>query len=557
MKIQNLAVIFIVIILPISMVLTSYTHSQMKTLDLQISYDTKLDNATYDALKAFQLNTINNTASDLANSKLQDIEASVNTFFNSISTNFNMAGYNQDALKHYVPALVYTMYDGYYIYSPYTNTLTDKEQNIDPETGEVISTYRNGEKIYGLKPYIHYSCRYKKDSDIDVVITYSLDNYITVQGMVTDSTGNKEYVYKYGYLLDNINNSRVKYRGIDISNAEKLEEYAEPDSNKKTYVKINGQKYYKDSIIGEWYSYLNGEKFTQGVNKYKESNEAAAQYYRDASTFSDWVKNNLGELKASDAINEQGNQIQEFGNDKIFNFGGNNAYSDSNKKSIEDSDSDFNQHRIAVIRYVIEKNLSIAIANYNNYSEGAASQNVNFQMPKLKEDEWTKIINNVSIISFLQGLSIGGKMYNGYSIITNTETQEVVNEESIYIADDNDNGNYYRITDNELNKVTIDSDSSKNYIGVLNTDFKRRTFVNNSGNNLYFYPKKQLGSYTSIVNQTAVNEQEIENIYKYVDKIKSQKVKQAYYTALGRERYSMYRTNNDIDSQSMKDAYEM
>ena len=77
MKIQNLAVIFIVIILPISMVLTSYTHSQMKTLDLQISYDTKLDNATYDALKAFQLNTINNTASDLANSKLQDIEASV------------------------------------------------------------------------------------------------------------------------------------------------------------------------------------------------------------------------------------------------------------------------------------------------------------------------------------------------------------------------------------------------------------------------------------------------------------------------------------------------
>ena len=179
-------------------------------------------------------------------------------------------------------------------------------------------------------------------------------------------------------------------------------------------------------------------------------------------------------------------------------------------------------------------------------------------MPKLKEDEWTKIINNVSIISFLQGLSIGGKMYNGYSIITNTETQEVVNEESIYIADDNDNGNYYRITDNELNKDTIDSDSSKNYIGVLNTDFKRRTFVNNSGNNLYFYPKKQLGSYTSIVNQTAVDEQEIENIYKYVDKIiKSQKVKQAYYTALGRERYSMYRTNNDIDSQSMKDAYEM
>ena len=96
MKIQNLAVIFIIIILPISMVLTVYVQNQVKTLELQIEYDDKLTNATYDALKAFQLNTANSSTSDLANSKLRDIEASVNTFFNSISSHFNMAGYNQD-----------------------------------------------------------------------------------------------------------------------------------------------------------------------------------------------------------------------------------------------------------------------------------------------------------------------------------------------------------------------------------------------------------------------------------------------------------------------------
>ena len=494
MKIQNLAVIFIVIILPISMVLTSYTHSQMKTLDLQISYDTKLDNATYDALKAFQLNTINNTASDLANSKLQDIEASVNTFFNSISTNFNMAGYNQDALKHYVPALVYTMYDGYYIYSPYTNTLTENEASS--------TSFQDEEKIYGLKPYIHYSCRYKRGNDFDVVITYSLDNYITVQGMVTNSlTGIQEYVYNYGYLLDNIDTSSgVKYRNTDIS-SEKLVEYNKPDSNEENYVKINGQKYYKDESKGQWYSFLNGEKYIQGAT-YKEENEAAMQYYKDAESFKNWItiETNLGDLQANDAVDEEGQPLKEyddtgteigpkFGNDKIFEFEGKDAYMDNNKKSIEDSNSNFNQHRLAIIRYSIEKNLSIAIANYNNYSEGSASQNVNFQMPKLKEDEWTKIINNVSIISFLQGLNIGGKVYNGYSIITNTETQEVVNEESIYIADNIDDGNYYRITDDVLNDDTIDTDSNKNYIGVLNTDFRRRTFVDDSGKNLYFYPK--------------------------------------------------------------------
>lgn len=541
MKIQNLAVIFIVIILPISMVLTSYTHSQMKTLDLQISYDTKLDNATYDALKAFQLNTINNTASDLANSKLQDIEASVNTFFNSISTNFNMAGYNQDALKHYVPALVYTMYDGYYIYSPYTNTLTANEASS--------TSFQDREKIYGLKPYIHYSCRYKKGNDIDVVITYSLDNYITVQGKIND-----EYFYKYGYLLDNIDGDaitnydltnsfdltkEIKYRNVKIEE-EELKEYINKD-DEYTYVKINGQKYYEKS--GDWYSSLNGEVLKQGSSYNGSQNRAAKQYYLSAYDFSKWVKDKLGELTDGDAVTENGNTklttLVDYlnPNEKIFKF----KESNTDNISIEDTNSNFNQHRLAIIRYSIEKNLSIAIANYNNYSEGPASQNVNFQMPKLKEDEWTKIINNVSIISFLQGLNIGGKVYNGYSIITNTETQEVVNEESIYLAD---NSNYYRITDSTLN-------DTENYKGFLNTDFKRRT---NLDAEQYFFPKKQLGSYTSIVNQTAVDERNIENIYTYID-TKTENVKKAFYTALGRERYSMYRTNNDIDSQEMKDAY--
>lgn len=131
MKLQNLAVIFIIIILPISMILNVYTRNQVKTLKLQISYDSKLNNATYDALKAFQLNTINSDTSDLANSKLRDIEASVNTFFTSIASNFNMAGYNQDELKEYVPALVYTMYDGYYIYSPYTNQLDGTNEKTE------------------------------------------------------------------------------------------------------------------------------------------------------------------------------------------------------------------------------------------------------------------------------------------------------------------------------------------------------------------------------------------------------------------------------------------
>lgn len=179
MKLQGLAVIAIIIILPMTIILSSYSQSQIKTLQLQTQYDSKLQNATYDAIKAFQLNMSNSSTSDLANSKMRDIKASVNTFYNSLASHFNMVGYGKDVLQNYVPAIVYTLYDGYYIYSAYDNTL-DAEDKFD----ENASYNKKGESIYGLKPYIYYSCRYKPNDNSDFVITYSLDSYITIQGII-------------------------------------------------------------------------------------------------------------------------------------------------------------------------------------------------------------------------------------------------------------------------------------------------------------------------------------------------------------------------------------
>lgn len=176
MKLQGLAVIAIIIILPMTIILSSYSQSQIKTLQLQTQYDSKLQNATYDAIKAFQLNMSNSSTSDLANSKMRDIKASVNTFYNSLASHFNMVGYGKDVLQNYVPAIVYTLYDGYYIYSAYDNTLMPKNSEN--------ASYKNGESIYGLKPYIYYSCRYKPNDNSDFVITYSLDSYITIQGII-------------------------------------------------------------------------------------------------------------------------------------------------------------------------------------------------------------------------------------------------------------------------------------------------------------------------------------------------------------------------------------
>lgn len=539
MKIQSLAIMFIIIILPISMVLASYTQSRVTTISLQSKYDSKLKDATYDALKAYQLNSLNDNTSEYANSKIRDIKASVNTFFNSIATNFSTAGYSKTTLQNYVPAVVYTMYDGYYIYSPYTNTWkTDTaNQNIKDEMTTQIptqssGTYEEGKTLYGLKPYIYYSCRYKSGDDNDIVITYSLDNYIAIQGKIGGKT-----VSKYGYILSDINISsdeEVIYKGITINTENGYTENVMVNGTVGTYkcIKKNGTKYYWDDSNQKAFSVLNGKRIEQsGISKDEfTNNKNAVNYFREAYEMKNYIENTtfLRELSTNNIVdintgasysNAQDNPYQSIS--KIFNF-----------SNIESKDSDFNTHRRDVIKYSIERNLSIAISNYNNYS-GAS---VNFQMPKLKETDWDVIMDNISIISFLQGLSIGGKIYNGYSVISNTKNSDVVAEDSIYIKD---SYNYLcNVAENGLNSNAV--------IGVYNINLERKSGESSSGSTQYYYPITGDFSYDSIVEQNNINDKYNGNIYNYLALAENKNLAKVYYTALARERYGMYRPKIEI-----------
>ena len=189
MKIQYIAVIFIVIIMPIAMVMQSYILSQMDTIELQVKYNTSLTNATHDAIKAFQINTVNNRYSSISNSKIRDIEAAINTFYNSLTNSENLS---KEDLQAYTPALVFTLYDGYYIYSKYDNVYP--ENNGKPETSDIINAQDN----WGLKPYIYYSCRYRNNNK-DFVVNYTLDNAITLYGYFDSVNG---YQTLSGYLIN-------------------------------------------------------------------------------------------------------------------------------------------------------------------------------------------------------------------------------------------------------------------------------------------------------------------------------------------------------------------
>lgn len=219
MKIQGLAVLAIILILPMAIILNSYSANEIKTVDLQMNYDSRLKVATYDGIKAFQMNMSNSMTSDFSDSKMRDIKAAIKTFYNSLASQFSMTGYGEDVLQDYVPAIVYTLYDGYYIYSDYKNDLdVYGPNNEDGDRFYSDATYKNGEDLYGLKPYVYYSCRYQ-NGNIDVVITYSLDSYITIQGTIGSKVVNES-----GYLLSNVSVSvsgdDVYYRGIKIPEEE-------------------------------------------------------------------------------------------------------------------------------------------------------------------------------------------------------------------------------------------------------------------------------------------------------------------------------------------------
>lgn len=176
------------------------------------------------------------------------------------------------------------------------------------------------------------------------------------------------------------------------------------------------------------FTILNGKKIIQtGVTVAEiENNKNAINYYKESYELKEFIKKKLSDLKTDDIVDfrtgetyssEKGVESPYYNAGKIFDG------------DVEAEDSNFNTHRIDVIKNSIETNLSVAISNFNNYS----GVKTNFLMPKLKDSDWDKIMENISIISFFQGANIGGKVYNGYSIITNTKNEDVVMEDSIYI----------------------------------------------------------------------------------------------------------------------------
>ena len=390
MKLQNLTVIFIIIIIPIILLVSLYITTGLKTLKYQSLYDTGLLTATHDAIFAFEQNTSNNEYSNNPEIKRDILKSSIKMFEKSLANTCGISSYNVEEIEEYIPAIVFGMYDGFYMYAPSKELVGDNKY----------------EYKHNLKNYVYYS----ETLDDGTVIRYSLDNYVVVTGIFKDENGNDVYQTKGGYLAVGSSNDGKTYQGVTIVEETGLGEHSK-----------DGINYYKESHeftnwflntakIGEKADYLKiGEEVNGYVNDPEDDNSAFVQHKRSI------MKSKIeGVLNSS--ITAYSNRIW----DKVYKMP---------KLSEEDWQKIYSN--ISMITFFQGKN--IGLTKYNGYCVLNSTNSREYVNPNLMyfiEDDYYHDIRCTQLSTQASGYRIG--KYEKIKV-------EQIDENGVTKVDDNGN----------------------------------------------------------------------------------------------------------------------
>lgn len=538
MKLQHLIVIFIIIMLPIMLILSQYIDTQLDIINLRNTYTTALINSVSDAMRAYEINTMNNDYSDVATSKRRDVQASINTFFKSLAGNMGLSGYREQELTPYIPAVIFTNYDGYYIYA--------KSKNGGASTPE-----------YKLKPYVYYSAQYINGS-IDVTINYTLDNYLTVVGY--DDNGN--YIQESGYFISDVEKNflsglssevlkekvtcKVKQPSGEVAfePAEECSYFYEYTPSNKSFGKVymdNNRQYFRitaagykedvnESSIFDVYDFPNLPDTYGSTNPiYRIINISSV--YKENDLLSDNAISLLEKLKVEDLVVNS-----ETGRTRLKDLRDpTNPYYNlqSENKIFDMSDPNliiFNNHKEDIIKISIQENLKVALANYGLNGE------ITYKLPIFTEEDWQKIFSNVSMIAFMQDLPVSYGTYNDYAIATSIGNKEYVPEDGIYFID-TDTNIYHRITCSKI------KDKTSGLIGYKAVEFERNSISIDGNGTHYYYPHNATACYECIVSSNyesirdkngSLNQNLQDNNY----------LKTVFYNAVSRERVTQYKSTS-------------
>lgn len=604
MKLQNLIIIFIVIIIPITSIFTFYLNLETKTIILQTDYDAKLIEATKEAVNAYEINTTewNNEFSLLANAKRQDLLSTVNVFTGSLADKLRIGGSSRERILDYIPAIVFTMYDGYYIYAPtyVPQTITDNNgvqlfyyntagyegtkitakatQNIKGEIvagapiyfandGQGTSGTYNGEAIYYttditkakktykhvLKTFVPYTASYG-----EYTINYTLDNYVRIYG---EDIAREGYIFNGFGTLNKIELSvntisGIKYNGKTIG-TEILTENIPIRSNINQDVVIKNYPYiYNSNNDKRYYDESTGKFFTINKNyirvdlpnteigtnmaEYKKvvvcTNATTGKYielYQLLNGSNDnWYY--IDETTKEYKLSPFSISIEKKADCSAINYYVENNYfnkwlrGSSGLGLSETNIQDILNAKTNSIINNINENLKLSFANYK------ANSGIDYILPELSVVDWTQALSNISMITFFQGKNIGLKIYNNYVVVTSTNNNEYVGEDTLYYINSNDP--YYH--NYACNKIVGSS-----ITGIYrNTEFKVKSYdyiiktglgLENEYSKYYYRHLNINASGTHYAEQECfdciVNRNNLENDIDIYN--------QKHYTALARERY--------------------
>lgn len=647
MKLQGLSVMFALIVIPLILVLTYYIQLQVDTITLQNQYDSDLLAATHDAMSAFEINTANEDLSTVSDSLRTIIEASSNIFMNTLATNLGLSNASKAVIEPKIPALLYTLYDGYYIYAP-TKVLTiqtDSDGNAvyvgdkgvsggnnnrytytEPtDTSPGIGlTYDNlddaSKKDYGqllyvaksgsgltanvadakletknvLKTYMPYSARYigtSNGKNVDVTVVYTLDNYLTIEGSI-----GKEYYTKSGYLIPADAIEEVKIEGISYTDVQKYNENSiqnlieesgkvatvkikESDGSTTTFETTSGMKksvleneilLLKNQIkakqegkVAEITDPREISEITQDINdkQYELDKISATVYYTKAKIFSDWVIANLSGITESNLVEISGQKYMSINGTEtiLFDFKSSDKqiFSSDALKGTQRSgvteiyqDSAYYTHKLNVIRNSIQYNLNLTMSTYNENE----IFHFEYEMPVLSNDQWERILSNISLVSFMQGLSCGLKTYSNYMIVSSNNNEITVPIDNIYYAKketfNDENSEYHKINCPKFIKAHTEEYPDAEYIAFKSKEVKYDKIYDKMRTKMpYEYDHKNLACYQCI------NDGNYEHINIF-ENSGYENLRKAFYIAVGKERNNIYKMNAIEYSEGYEVIYD-
>lgn len=218
----------------------------------------------------------------------------------------------------------------------------------------------------------------------------------------------------------------------------------------------------------------------------------------------------------------------------------------------EKEDSPFYTHKLNVIKNAIQYNLNLALSSYD-----VMAGTMDIQMPVISDDEWDKILTNVSIVSFMQGFNCGMKIYNNYAIVSSTNNELTVIPNEIYYAKKGEFNSsetmhlYHRIDCEELTE-------DQEYISFTSKEIKYDK-IYDKASQTYKYDHRNNGCYSCIIGSNYLKKINAAGDMGYSNEViisaLSPTKQKEYYRAVGKERQNLYKTNALTSSNGYEVVY--